>query len=293
MWARAAGSSKVAPTILTLALLSFIIGRGELACAQIPIAGLNPALNPRQNFNQIRQSIIQLQQAHTLERQIGELQLQSTNWTLQIEDLKKELQAEMPAGQQAAPEAANPDPAAAPADPAEPKPADAKSQCESLKQKLLAALHETAEYRRAQATLEAARANLANANADDDVPRERLIAISNKIIACDALIARLERQALNDSAEWKAANAKLHEANKPEVAVRIKPDQAVAETPAAPAGQPLTNVQQLQAKIREVTAMRDQVDAQARPLMQQSVPPAAAKRQRSSPSRERGIQARK
>ncbi len=102
--------------------------------------------------------------------------------------------------------------------------ADAKSAYDSLKLKLLAPVYDTAQYKQAKAALDAAQADLARAQAAGTKPSDdRVVPLAQKALAQENLITGLEQQALNASADWKAASAKLQAATQALAAARINP----------------------------------------------------------------------
>lgn len=260
MWMRAkvAGPGTAAPVILGLACFSLVAACGRLATAQTP----NQA---RQRILQIQQEIFQKRQIHSLTRQINQLQLQAINLSMQIAELCRQNQVDTPAAEQVAPQPVN-----QPEESPELQAADARNVCDSLKQELLSALHESAAYKQAKAALESAQADLERARAAATSPRDDdVVALAYKVLADQTVITRLERQALDDSAAWKAANLRLQEANRSLAAIRTNPDQAGNGNPDLPPIQAPGNDQGPGVQIRYLAALRDRANAQAHALMQQ------------------------
>jgi hypothetical protein len=235
---------------ISLMLMGAAVAQGQV---------FNPAL---QNASQIQRKIATDRQIHLLTRQINQVQLQSVNLSMEIADLTGQ-----PPGAAAAVKNSNVvNPAPSPAlIAAQQSAAVAQRAAEDLKQKTLGPVHLTQAYVQAAATLAADRAQLDQARGQADGPTPAVVTLANRVLADEALISRFERQALDQSAEWKAASAKSDQANRA-VAVQQQDQRQQALGNAAPAAALPPNVA---AQVRAITAQRDSLDAKGRGLLDQ------------------------
>jgi hypothetical protein len=295
MWTRAkvGGPGKAAPAILGSAFLSFIVACGGVTSAQTPTANQirEQAIANQQRIRQMQQEFIENQrqriaqnqqqasriqqdmlqrgQVFELTRKIGELQVAFANLTIQISDMCKEYPAEAAAVQQAAMPAAPADPLAELPDlkAAIQAVADAQSARDSLIQKLLAGVHDSAEYKQATAALESARADLAQAKAAGN--QDEVVALAYKILTLETALRKFEPQALDTSAELRTANARLDGANQYLINFRANLNQAGNNNAAAPWVAPPVEVRGPGAQIHDLICERDRVNAHAQALLRQ------------------------
>lgn len=114
--------------------------------------------------------------------------------------------------------------------------ADARVACDNLREKLLAAVRETPEYKQAHSDLDSAQGVLDIAKVVKTTTRDELIDLATKVLEQKSLLAKIEQRTLDVSDEWKAANARLQEAEKYLATVHANSDaQAIASLPQTPA----------------------------------------------------------